>query len=94
MSGDLWYAVGSTALSCVGPQEELLRPVIVERSTPDSVWIDGRRVKRLSGYESYFPTRSEARAFLIADAQREIERGERRLASHRHRLDCYLAIPE
>lgn len=51
-----------------------IEEVEVERATPDSVWINGRRNAKRSGYDNYFDSHDEAKAFLLEKATNEMNR--------------------
>lgn len=51
-----------------------LKPVEVDGSTADSVWIEGGMRQRIDrGWESYYPTWEEAHACALAEAEQELE---------------------
>ena len=51
-----------------------IRPIDIERETKECVYIKGRRHNKISDYDSYFPTREEAKAYLIKKAQYEVDK--------------------
>ena len=69
-----------------------IRPVEVERETEKCVYLKcfdkGRSLKqnKISNYESYFPTREEAKAYLIQKAQDEVDRHRKWLLKHEETL--------
>jgi hypothetical protein len=67
-----------------------IKPVVVERHTEQSVWIDGRRrARRSDGYlsmEGFFPTWSEARDALAKDAEEKVTDLRRQLEQANGRL--------
>jgi hypothetical protein len=60
-----------------GGGRNLIEPVEVEKETASSVWINGRRNNKRSGYDSYFDTWEEAKAYLLEQAERKVA-GRRR----------------
>lgn len=48
--------------------------VEVERETKNSVWINGRRNAKLSGWKSYFDTFQEAKEYLIQAKNEDVFR--------------------
>lgn len=56
-----------------------IRPVRVQRSTEDSVWIEGRRRKRLCETYAYFPTWDQAKSHLVEQAQQKVNYLRRQL---------------
>ena len=53
--------------------------VVIDRESDSSVWIKGRRLAKLSSYESYFDTFQEAKSHLIAYATDEVNKAKARL---------------
>lgn len=50
-------------------------PVEVDRVTEQCVWIEGRRRSR-NGWEGFFPTWAEAHAYLLADAEKNVQQAQ------------------
>ena len=50
-----------------------IEKVEVERETEHSVWIDGRKLAKMSSYYSFFKTFEEAKKFLLKNADNRIE---------------------
>jgi hypothetical protein len=76
---EVWYL----ARWCYRPEVSI---VSIERSTESSVWINGRRHARCSGYESFFETFDDAKAHLIGRARGELSALQRRLYTARNKL--------
>jgi hypothetical protein len=63
-----------------------IRPIKVQRSTDDSVWIAGRRRKRLCDSYAYFPTWDEAKSYLVEQAQQKVDSCRRQLEYYKGKL--------
>ena len=49
----------------------LIKEVTIEKETDHSVWVKGRRHKKFSSYENYFPTwRAAKKALIIAHKEK------------------------
>ena len=59
--------------------KDLIKRKDIDRATESSVWIDGRRRARRSGYENYFDTWDEAHAFLLDAAEKSLNLARSRL---------------
>ena len=51
-----------------------IKEVEVDKETEKCVWIRGRRNSKLSSYESYFDSFSDAKVFLINRKERRISK--------------------
>jgi hypothetical protein len=60
--------------------------VEVERESSVSVWIDGQCVRKQSNWALYFDTWEEAHAFLVAKAQRKVNRCQDQLKEANEKL--------
>lgn len=56
-----------------------IKQVDVEKASEKSVWIRGRRQARFGTYESFFPTFSQAKHFLIEHHQKKCRIASSRL---------------
>jgi len=66
---ETWYEAYAAAWN-----KEKVSPVQVERSTAACVWIQGRRVKRITpAWRCYFPTSAEAWDHIEAKASTKVE---------------------
>lgn len=61
-------------------------PVVVERVTESSVWIKGKRHNRL-GYDSFFPTKSDAWNWKINRQIARRDSAQRQVDYEQERLD-------
>ena len=59
--------------------EGFINKVEVERETEQSVWINGRRNSKHSDYSSFFDSFDEAKAFLLAIAEKKVTLAKLRL---------------
>ncbi len=73
---------------------EVIEAVEVDRETESSVWIKGRRNSKLSSYENYFPTFSQAKEFAVARSTRAVEVAQRRLDSENAALAAAQKLQE
>lgn len=66
---DIWYKLNPSW------SVQRITPVEILSSTGQTITlaINGRRHNRITGYECYFPTKEEARAHAIQDAETEVE---------------------
>ena len=53
--------------------QDLIEAVEVEKETDKSVWIDGNRSAKRSGYNNYFDSWGEAHLFLLDKAGRKLD---------------------
>ena len=81
---DYWYSVVSWS--------ERIKPVIVDKYTAKSVWVDGARVARLSEYYSYFPSWEAAHTHLLKTAVFDLATQHRRVDQARSRLETVKAM--
>jgi hypothetical protein len=58
-----------------------IEAVEVERQTDNSVWIDGRRIKKMSNWKKYHDTWVKAWEYLLSVAQGRVEGAEIQLVS-------------
>lgn len=60
---------------------EKIEPIVVTRSTSESVWPVGlnSREKRVTDWYGYFPTWEEAHAWLLSNAERKLQTARLRL---------------
>ncbi len=72
MSSEKWFQTS-------GRYSPRITPVEVERHTDASVWINGRRHARISGWECYFPTWKEAHDHLLGEAAARVASARRKL---------------
>tara|TARA_R100001530_G_scaffold13727_7_gene12587 strand:+ start:4882 stop:5085 length:204 start_codon:yes stop_codon:yes gene_type:complete len=54
--------------------DQKIEEIEIERETGTSIWIDGRRLNKRSGYENYFDTWDDAHAFLLKNATLALDR--------------------
>lgn len=66
--------------------------VEVSRVSDSFAWIDGRRNKLKTDYESYFPTRAQAREHLLNEAEKRVESANRALEYARESLSKVLGL--
>ena len=74
-----WYRIAARG--------EQIKPVIVDKFTAKSVWVDGARCARESEYYSFFPTWEEAQASLLKKAEFALAAQKRRVDQERSRLE-------
>jgi hypothetical protein len=82
-----------------GGWKQLIEPVQVERHTDQSVWIGGKRRARTTfsysdGEEGIFPTWTEARDQLLANAQSKVESLRRQLEAANGKLGNIKGLKE
>lgn len=53
--------------------------VEIERFNDVSVWIEGRRQARVSGWRNYYPTWDDAHKALLVEATNDVDRCRRHL---------------
>lgn len=58
---------------------EYIKEVEIERENDNWVWINGKRFAKRSTYESYHDTYEQARGYLVAKQQEEVEHRQRAL---------------
>lgn len=63
-----------------------IRAIKVQRVTEGSVWIGGRRNKRIGESRAYFPTWDEAKAHLVTEAQQKVDSIRRQLEYYQGKL--------
>jgi len=51
-----------------------IKEVEIEKETPASVWINGRRYQKYSEYEKYYDSFLEAYTFLVKEQERWIKK--------------------
>ena len=68
-----------------------IEPVEVEKTTENSVWINGCRHSKLAGFENYFKTRKEAAEFLLELRVAKLENAKRNLDHARSNLESVRA---
>jgi hypothetical protein len=71
-----------------------IKPVDVERSTDNSVWIKGRRSQRTGSWLEYWPTWNEAHAHLVTAAKNKVAQAEQELHSAHCKLLAILDMKE
>lgn len=81
----IWY------LALTGWRNDV-ESVQVERATAQSVWIDGRRRAVSSGGEEYYRTFGEAKAAVIAAAERRLSLAKVSMDQARSALDKAMKI--
>lgn len=87
-----WYRTRwhDTSSTLCGPE---IREVQVTKSSEVSVWIDGRRFAKRSGFENFFTSREEALGFIRAAQQSEVEYHQRLIQAHQKILDSSHELP-
>lgn len=75
---EVWYRISV--------HSDGIHEIGVERSTDQFVVVGGNRRKKSTDYESYFPTRDEARDELIARRRAHVKHLEAQLEGARQRL--------
>lgn len=68
------YRTGGWNLS-----SELIKPILVDRETENSVFIGSTRNAKRSSFHNYFDTWGEAKAFLLKNAENEAVIARKRL---------------
>lgn len=54
-------------------KETTITPVVVERESEASVWINGCRREKITQYDRHHDTWEEAQSHLLADAERQVK---------------------
>lgn len=57
-----------------------ITPIEVEKETETSVWVKGRRRAKATAYDQIFKTLPEAKQFMIARCEQEINEYEKRIS--------------
>lgn len=71
-----------------------IEAVEVEKETAQSIWIDGRRIAKLSSYDNYFDSFDDAKNFLCELAKQEISKHRKRLESAQQSLETIRNLAE
>jgi len=50
--------------------------VTIDKETASSVWVDGRKKSKRSGYENYHDSFAEAKAFLMAECDDKMRQAQ------------------
>ena len=74
--------------------KEKIKLVEVDRETESSVWVNGRRSPKLSGYTNYFDTWLEAKSFLLSEAAADVVNAKSKLDHYKSKLQEIEALRE
>jgi hypothetical protein len=64
-----------------------IEPIQIDRFTEQSVFINGRRALRMSQFDCFFPTRDEAKAYIVGKAEQDLDYHKISLARAQSALD-------
>ena len=64
----------------------IIEKVEVERETESSIWTDGVRNAKRSGWSNFFDTFDEAKDFLMKESESHLLYNEKRLEAAKNRL--------
>ena len=63
-----------------------IKEVEVERETNSCIWISGRKVNKVSAWDSYHDTWDDAYAYLLEAAERHVVNARQNLEYHKGKL--------
>jgi hypothetical protein len=66
--------------------EAKIKEVEVDRETEASVWVEGRRQNKITGYEVVHDTWDDAHRYLLVKAAEKVESARRKLEEHKSYL--------
>ena len=66
--------------------EAKITEVEVERETESSVWVNGSRLQKVTGYHIYHDTWDVAHTYLLEKAKQKVEYARRQLEEHKSYL--------
>lgn len=75
-----------------GGFRSLIESVEIERETDTNVWINGRRSSKSTNYHKFFNTWDEAKAALVAKAERDLSNAKRTVDRARSTLEAMKAL--
>lgn len=69
-------------------------PVEVERETTDSIWINGRKCRKITQFECYHDTFDQAKGHIVLVAEKAVSAARRQLAFEEGKLERAKSVKE